>query len=260
MQKQVTIEYVPEKWREFGETGASIKVQCAGGDEFEVATNRDYAPRIVEALQKLVGQELTIEGADSEYGFKVDKAFRFPGDPRAAGGAGGGYGGKGKGGGDWETHAEREFKDGSITAQVAAKLIVEASIAKGDDVDLTVASVEQYVEKLALAIRGAAIAVQKNGGYPAASKPSAPASGADKPAEAASQGPGIISQRIQEVIAACDGDPMGVVRAKVLLKSEAGHDDFSKLDGAAWAEFLSNFMVVEHEAFVAKATAALGNE
>lgn len=257
MQKAVTIEYVPDGFREFGDNGAGIKVMCAGGEEFEVSTNRETAPKLIDALKKLVGQEVTVEGNESDWGFKVDKAFRFPGDPRQSGG--GNWKG-GKGGGDWETHAEREFKDGSIVAQVAAKLIVQASVAKGDDVDLTVASVEQYGPKLAVAIRQAAVAVAKEGGYPAAAvKPKEEPKKQEAPSSAPA-GPGPIAQRIQEVIAACDGDALGVVRAKVFLKERAGHDDFSKLDAAEWAEFLSDFMIAEHEAHVAVATAALAKE
>lgn len=242
--REVTIESVMDPIREFGEKGASVKFK-AGGAVLEVGTNREYAPQVQVLLRTLVGQTLPITAEKTEYGLKVDKSFRFPGDPRKPPGDGD-YKKKNRGG-DWETASEREFKEASITAQVAAKIVAEYA----ETLPIT-GSFEDRTTSVALAIRHAAKSLVAEGGYPkSVGAGESPAPGSGLPAQLQqSQGdaqatvgapndadPAPTTSRIDEVIELI-GDTKGVIQAKKLLRASYGHDDFSKLSDEEWARFL----------------------
>lgn len=236
-----TIQYVPDEARHFGEKGAGIDVMCAEGKKFEVTTNRQTAPKLIAALKELVGQTLEVSGEMTQYGFKVSKDFRFPNDPRQSPGSYDGGGDKKKG--DWETHDEREFKDASIVAQVAAKLAAQVAMGEGGvSADVVVAGIEEYTERIALTIRKAATRLLAEGSYPGAR---AEAPSATEVAAAVTPGGSGISDRLQEVIELGGGDTKAVIRAKRLASESFGTDDLGKLTDEQWFRFVKAFSAAE---------------
>ena len=241
--REATIEAVLDPIREYGEKGASFKFR-ASGTVLEVGTNREYVSKLQELLRSLIGQTMPITAEKTDYGLKVDKSFRFPGDPRKP--PGDGKFDK-KGPGSWETAAEREFKEASITAQVAAKIVAEFA----EQLPIT-GSFQDRTTSVALAIRAAAKTLVADGGYPkSAGAGEPPASGSGLPAQlqrsqgdvqatvgAPSDADPAPASRIDEIIETCGGDTKAVPRAKKLLRSQYGHDDFTKLNDEEWAKFL----------------------
>lgn len=227
MQRDVVVEYVADKPREFGESGAAVKVMVAGGDELEYSSNREYAPKHIEALKKLIGAgEVTVDVEETQYGIKLKE---YPGKPTGGGGKGQ------QRQGDWQSHAEREFTSASITAQVAAKILAETS----DDPKLIVATIQEYAAPLAIAIQEAAASLLAHGGYPAkaAAPPPPPSSNGEDPVS----GSTAVAERLRSIIEVGEGDAKAVIRAKAMLRDKLGNDDFSLLTEDEFAQFLAEF-------------------
>jgi hypothetical protein len=248
--REVTITEVKPEFRPWGESGADITLITDAG-ACTVTTNQSTAPKLIEALAKLVGQKVSIPVEQTQHGRKVDKDFRFPGDPRKGPGDG-----KFKGKGDWATAEERAYTSASIVAQVAAKIV-------GDHYGIA----EDYAAKVtfvALAINEATDSVrvlqkypakkvgeEKAGGQASAPKttggPGVPDTAGREPASptvASSGAPPRPKNRTQELIN-IGGDSLAVVRAKRLLRDKGGSENYEALDDAAWAAFTRLFAETE---------------
>ena len=220
------VAYVPDGIREFGENGAALKLMLEPGGEAEVTTNRSTAPKLLEHLKTLVGKEVDIAAEKTEYGLKVSKDYRFPGDPRGAGGGGRGN----RGPGDWQTHAEREWSERAMVWMSVFK-----SLCSIDDSGQV--SVEE-LPGLANVIYDKAL--EKLGPYPA--KAAAPVSNQPGQPVAAPQSGGV-QGRIGELLEAVDNDSMKVVEAKRFAMQQYGVGDLDALDDEQWAHVLATIVL-----------------
>jgi hypothetical protein len=211
MKKTATIDYVAEKPREFGDTGAAVKVIFLGGEEGEFATGRQWAQGHIDALKKLIGKESEFEGEETQYGFKLKE---YPGKPT------GGGGGAKKG--DWADRTERIWKENRIAATSAVKYCME--LTEGPLMD-RIKAAETYAPDVFLIIQGLA---PEPAAVVSSSAPTATSNGGG-------------SGRTAELISLAGGDATAVPRAKRLLLHYEGHDEFDKLDADQWAAFKVSF-------------------
>lgn len=223
MSTTITIDYVGDKPREFGDSGASVKLMLAGGGEAEFATGRQYVAGHIAALKALIGKEIEVEGEQTEkFGFKLKS---YPGMA-----TGGGKGGS-RPAGTWESAAERAFKENRITAVASAKYALEASVGLEPEQRIMFmvqhsATVYEVISELAPSLSPAAVV-------------------APEPAPANAGGNGGGQSRIQDLLRVTGGDARGVVRAKRFLKDTRGLDDLELVSAEDWELFVAEFVVQE---------------
>lgn len=209
---QVVIDYVADKAREFGDKGAAVKMMLQGGGEAEFATGRAVVDQHIEALKKLVGQTIEVEGEQTQYGFKVKK---YPGMPS---GGGGGRGGRGSG--DWETAPERAFREQRVAAISSVKYALAAS--EGMEPTSRITFIQEHAPALFDLITSLVPPL-------AVVEAKAPSSNG--------------SNRIQDIIQASGGDARAVVRAKRYLTATKQVADFDMLAAEEWEQWLADFVV-----------------
>jgi hypothetical protein len=220
----ITIDYVGDVAREFGDSGAAVKMMLKGGGEAEFATGRNFVAQHIEALKKLIGQPIEVEGEQTEkFGFKLK---RYPGMPAGGGGK------SSRPGGSWDTPEERMWKEDRIGASVAVKVALDASL--GMDPAERIAFVKENAKEVLATI----IAMVPR---PVLSAPaSEPAASGDASVTASSGG-----NRVQEVLKVGSGDAHSVIRAKNLLRTSRNLGDFDLLAEQEWELFLAEFAVAE---------------